>query len=432
MKVFELQDRGSMLAQDEEHFLYNDARQTMEQGDSLSRRDLRPCLSPEKPYEKSKGNRTTEPNEMLWIGFPSFMNVDEVVLRRAFSPFGEIDKISTFPGRTFAFVRYKTILAACRAKEALQGKLFNSPRVSICFARGKTLAEQGKGPDSGSHPVHLRSNNHPGLCGEGIGESFQRRRSFECSFGGEFRMTSPGFMLNLDRISRDPTIMNFGRNSAVPPSPVPGSNFNGSSERGRLQELGSEGRMLKDPYGCRGGSPAAGLCNPAADKPAPWLDFSFERAREAPGLEDSRGLASGSFSSAKKLKAEPFSDNELPEYPFSDFEKGQCPALTKLFSSLSDQPKYSKSFDSISFSFKVAPDPPRTFVVCPLPEVNKSRENFDRPSIVLGPSQKKFNPEPPQPSLCKEWEWEGTIAKGGTAVCRARCFPVGKVLDFML
>lgn len=421
MKVFELQDRGSMLAQDEEHFLYNDARQTMEQGDSLSRRDLRPCLSPEKPYEKSKGNRTTEPNEMLWIGFPSFMNVDEVVLRRAFSPFGEIDKISTFPGRTFAFVRYKTILAACRAKEALQGKLFNSPRVSICFARSENSAEQGKGPGSGSQPVHLRSNYHPGLSGEGGAEMFQRERSFESPLGGDIRMASPGFMSNLERISGDPTIMKFGRNSAVQSGAVLGSSFSGTFEHGRLQELGSERRMLEDPYERRKDIPAA-------DKPAPWLDFSFDRARKAPPLVDSWGPESGFFSLAKKLKTEPFPDNELPEYPFSDFEKEKRPGLPKLFSSLPDESKYSKSFDSTPFSFKAAPDLHKT-IGRPQAEVNELSGNFDGPSTVPGSSQQKFNPEPP---VSKEWKWEGTIAKGGTAVCRARCFPVGRVLDFML
>ncbi|KAH9312396.1 hypothetical protein KI387_027431 [Taxus chinensis] len=34
--------------------------------------------------------------------------------------------------------------------------------------------------------------------------------------------------------------------------------------------------------------------------------------------------------------------------------------------------------------------------------------------------------------LNEEWKWQGTIAKGGTPVCRARCFPVGKVLDVTL
>ena len=45
--------------------------------------------------------------------------------------------------------------------------------------------------------------------------------------------------------------------------------------------------------------------------------------------------------------------------------------------------------------------------------------------------KKRFTPESDSSSLT-EWKWEGTIAKGGTPVCCARCFPVGKVLDMML
>ena len=224
-----------MLPQDDEH-LHNDGRQTMERGDSVSRRDLRPQrLSPEKPHEKSKGNRSTEPSEMLWIGFPFFMNVDEVVLRRAFSPFGEIDKIITFTGRTYAFVRFKTILAACRAKEALQGKLFNNPRVSICFARGDNSAEQGRELGSDRYPLHVKSNYHSGLSGLDGGETFQRERSLGSPFGGEFRMASPGFMSNLDRMSGDSSITGFVRNSTVRTSAVPGLNFSSTFEHGRLQ-----------------------------------------------------------------------------------------------------------------------------------------------------------------------------------------------------
>jgi hypothetical protein len=44
----------------------------------------------------------------------------------------------------------------------------------------------------------------------------------------------------------------------------------------------------------------------------------------------------------------------------------------------------------------------------------------------------KLTPEYHEPALKDEWKWNGTIAKGGTPICRARCFPVGKVLDFML
>ncbi|EPS65673.1 hypothetical protein M569_09104, partial [Genlisea aurea] len=90
--------------------------------------------SPDRPYvNKYKMNDSEEePSEVLWIGFPAQLKVDEFVLRKAFSPFGELEKITSFPGRTYAFVRFRNVASACRAKETLQGKLLANPRVRIC------------------------------------------------------------------------------------------------------------------------------------------------------------------------------------------------------------------------------------------------------------------------------------------------------------
>ncbi|KAK2970277.1 hypothetical protein RJ640_021352 [Escallonia rubra] len=79
------------------------------------------------PDSSKMGDKNAEPSEVLWIGFPALLKVDEVILRKAFSPFGEIMKISVFPGRTYAFIQFINVMAACRAKETLQGKLFGNP-----------------------------------------------------------------------------------------------------------------------------------------------------------------------------------------------------------------------------------------------------------------------------------------------------------------
>ncbi|KAK2971249.1 hypothetical protein RJ640_014257 [Escallonia rubra] len=78
------------------------------------------------PDSSKMGDKNAEPSEVLWIGFPALLKVDEVILRKAFSPFGEIMKISVFPGRTYAFIQFINVMAACRAKETLQGKLFGN------------------------------------------------------------------------------------------------------------------------------------------------------------------------------------------------------------------------------------------------------------------------------------------------------------------
>ena len=94
-----------------------------------------------------------EPSEVLWIGFPAVLKVDETILRNAFSPFGEIVNITAFPGRGYAFVRFRSLRSACRAKDTLLGNLFGDPRVHICFAkseytsRGRNPVEAPSSPD---------------------------------------------------------------------------------------------------------------------------------------------------------------------------------------------------------------------------------------------------------------------------------------------
>ena len=55
-------------------------------------------------FNRHKGDKDADPSEVFWIGFPNYMNVDEMILINEFSPFGEIEHITTFPGHTYAFV----------------------------------------------------------------------------------------------------------------------------------------------------------------------------------------------------------------------------------------------------------------------------------------------------------------------------------------
>ncbi|MCO5591011.1 hypothetical protein L7F22_044987 [Adiantum nelumboides] len=89
------------------------------------------------PSDLPKGNKNGDPSEVLWIGFPLHLKIDEKKLHKLFGPFGGVEKITTFPGRTYAFVRFQNVKAASRAKDALQGKLFDDPRVSISFAKSE-------------------------------------------------------------------------------------------------------------------------------------------------------------------------------------------------------------------------------------------------------------------------------------------------------
>ncbi|CAA6670754.1 unnamed protein product [Spirodela intermedia] len=377
-----------------------DERSSTERGESFHQRDSRQQIrSPGKTYpDKPQWSNNEEPSELLRI-------------ERAFSPFGELDKVMTFPGRSYAFVRYRSIVAACLAKEALQGRLFNNPRVSISFAKNDTgPPELGRGLSSNELSIHGRPS--PPV------DTGRRQKDFDASVG-EFPPLSSRFLLEMENTPGDREAMGFGRTTSLGMNRGLGTTA-GSFEHPRYQSLGSERRVSEDRVEY--------LISPTVEK-APLVHELIERPQKA-SLSDPWDIDESAFSSAKKIKIDPFPDRELPEYPFSDFEKeSQYGESRKIFPRLPESHIYNRSLVS-DFGGKDAPD---------YTESNDSWRKSDgftggSTSLHIKPKPDKwhrFNPEPQKFAL-NDWKWEGTIAKGGTPICRARCFPVGKALDFML
>ncbi|MCD9646906.1 hypothetical protein HAX54_037157 [Datura stramonium] len=385
----------------------------------LSQRDLRTRHStpdlPPYPDKSRLHDKGGEPSEVLWIGFPAQLKVDEFILRKAFSPFGQIDKITAFPGRTYAFVRYKNVMAACRAKETLQGKLFDNPRVHICFARsesGPSNKERSSMNDSPSS--HSRSYGHIGSS-----ESLRHDRDFG-NVPGDHGMRSPRF--NSDMDPGDSRLVSFGRkgNSRA--------GEDGTIDRRRFPARESE---------LGHGDNAYNQQSPPRKRVVDIREFSPQRfPRQDPFYDDSWDLPDDPFvfHEAKKLKTSSyFPENELPEYPFNDME----PARHRGYHEFSQAEVLDKNFDSGSLGYRQIPERMMNSNV-PYPEENdRWNSRFDGFKVGSGQlasnaEQKRFTPEPHTSSKNTEWKWEGTIAKGGTAVCRARCFPVGKPLDMIL
>ncbi|KAI4371423.1 hypothetical protein MLD38_019662 [Melastoma candidum] len=75
-----------------------------------------------------------QPSKILWVGYPPSRHIDETMLHNAMILFGEIEKIKTFPSRNYSFVEFRSVDEARRAKEGLQGRLFNDPRITILFS----------------------------------------------------------------------------------------------------------------------------------------------------------------------------------------------------------------------------------------------------------------------------------------------------------
>ncbi|GAA0163325.1 RNA metabolism protein [Lithospermum erythrorhizon] len=89
-----------------------------------------------------------QPSKILWISYPPNVHVEEDMLHNAMILFGEIEKIKTFPDRNYSFVEFRSVDEARLAKEGLQGKLFNDPRIMIDYSR----SDFGPGKEVGYYP----------------------------------------------------------------------------------------------------------------------------------------------------------------------------------------------------------------------------------------------------------------------------------------
>ncbi|XP_059661310.1 flowering time control protein FPA [Cornus florida] len=416
-------DKSSTASHDEDYLPRRDEQRSTVRGSTFSQRDSRTRRSspdPSYPDKSKMTDRNAEPSEVLWIGFPALLKVDEVILRKAFSPFGEIEKITAFPGRSYAFVQFRNVMAACRAKETLQGKLFGNPRVHICFAKSESGAS-----NSGRNSMNAPPSPHFQSYGRSEpSEDFRQDRNFG-KLSGDPTMRSPHFISNLE--SGDPDAMSFGRKGNL------WMDGNGTFEQRRFHEPGPELGLAENMYDRRS--------SPSRDRGAHFRDFSPQPfPRKGAFYDDPWDLPDDAllFHGNKKLKTGAFPpENELPEYPFSDLDQAKH-VLPRVFPDFSQPEALDKNSESGPYGYKHVPDHSMNLTQ-PYGERsnhwNASYDSFQIGSAAM-PSNpvewKRPTPELNQSSSTEEWKWEGTIAKGGTPICRARCFPVGKVLDMIL
>ncbi|KAL6838965.1 hypothetical protein ACP4OV_031192 [Aristida adscensionis] len=406
-------DKASGSSIDDRSTQYADEKYSIEHGKKRH-------PSPEKPIDKSKRSRSTEPSEVLWIGFPHGLQIDEAALWEAFLPFGKIIRVTTFPGRTYAFVQYTSIAAACKAKETLQGRLFNNPRVSICFSRNEGVAAEG-GNRSFVPPYSPQSN--PGtrpIFREQDFEAFPRARPFD-SPPRDFHRSSPRFGPN--RFLRDPDDVAFSRDNYFQQEPGMGIRRVSNIEPFRTRESVPERRMPEDFI-------EQVRRSPVVRSDAPWHNIP-ERPQRSLQLEDSLDVEDNSCPFSKNLRVDQVHDTELPEYPFSEFDRGRVSLgyPRRLLHDLPQDDLHTRAHQFPPTHGRHHMDPVRNLT----PPIEKyepwgAQDSFAR---RLG-EMDRSTPEHHEPILKEEWKWNGTIAKGGTPICRARCFPVGKVLNFML
>ncbi|KAL2943290.1 Flowering time control protein FPA, partial [Bienertia sinuspersici] len=276
----ESQDKSPVPSRDQLYLQHRDELQPRNRSSAISPRESRKRHASSDIYFSSSPRTnergTDHPTEILWIGFPSCIKVDESILRKAFSPFGDIDKITAFPGRTYAFVQFRNLASACRAKETLQGKLFGNPRVHISFARNEHASSAGG-------RRNMRRTDPP----------LQQFKTYHAGSSDNLRTNSDA--------------INFSWLES------PGTRTDGPYEDRRFHEHEPD---IGPPHGQLGY-----FRSPIRDGSDPIHDLhKFQREHSFP--ENPRGLEDTySYHGGKKLKIDSFPHEELPEYPLHNLEQ---------------------------------------------------------------------------------------------------------------
>ncbi|KAJ0034484.1 hypothetical protein Pint_25851 [Pistacia integerrima] len=222
-----------------------------------------------RPHPQSSAARKGDgqPSKILWVGYPPSVQVDEQMLHNAMILFGEIERIKSFPSRHYSFVEFRSVDEARRAKEGLQGRLFNDPRITIMFS-SSDLAPGKDYPGS-----------YPGVKGP-----------------------RPEMLLG-DHPLRPSQIDMLGHNHQMMPN-----NFSGSQSGGvhgtnmTMRTFGGHGNFEPDFHGMQEANPTSLEPNWRRPSPSPGM-----RSSPVPGIRQPMRHASGSWdvSDASQFQRDP-------------------------------------------------------------------------------------------------------------------------------
>lgn len=343
------------------------------------------------PYvTEEKRSKEGLPSDTLWISYPASVRVDEERLRRAFILFGEVENIKNYPDRNYCFVQFRNADEASRAKEGLQGRLFNDPRVQIRFSNNEAGFGGTLKGDRGFVPPlhHSEGLLHPGLIGPRAPLTAVER------FGPtipNMAINFPGkpFALHHDIRGSDSKIV-LGRQVGV----IPPTGFGISPlAKGRVLDVlppfeGAQGRVAKPEVNF-------GSARPVVDGHFMHNDYTqreFKKPKiampNAAGALERSSMSDVHLLGRESQRGYPYGKGGSEVSPFTSFGAHAGPSYVSAVQSGVD-----------------------VMGQCtgkPLP----SSGNMEKLQ-GFGMTNDK-------------WKWQGAIAKAGTFVCRARSFPVGK------
>ncbi|KAI0508190.1 hypothetical protein KFK09_014325 [Dendrobium nobile] len=92
--------------------------------------------------------RDEQLSNVLWVGYPPELQIDEELLHNSMILFGEIERIQSYPERNYCYVEFRSVDEARRAKEGLQGRLLGDSRIQILFSNSELIGGKDNTPFS--------------------------------------------------------------------------------------------------------------------------------------------------------------------------------------------------------------------------------------------------------------------------------------------
>ena len=304
------------------------------------------------------------------------------MLHNAMILFGEIERIRSFPSKHYSFVEFRSVDEARRAKEGLEGRLFNDPRISIMYSSiGPTRSKD--------YPVF-----YPGVKGPRPDVLFDEP-PFQPAHIDMFNHNRPlvpnalsrpapsGGVLGPNRLMRP-----FGPQGSFEPL-LSGPEFNDLSALNK--------RLDANPNSLIGGP------NWRRSSPAPGIFPSPSQVAKRP-------VSSGAW--------DVFDANQLQRESKRSRMDTVLPAYDSAFP-LKKMDDHGSGLDQLyGLGPQVDGSPSGPF------------NNFQEKNLY-GPAETRMTTRGMgQGYPDHDYIWRGVIAKGGTPVCRARCVPVGEGIEF--
>lgn len=327
-------------------------------------------------YPQSAGGRKgdNQPSKVLWVGYPPSVQIDEQMLHNAMILFGEIERIKSFPSRHYSFVEFRSVDEARRAKEGLQGRLFNDPRITIMFS------------SSGLAPGKDYPGPYPGGKGPRADMIYNEQ---------------PFQPLQMDMFGHNHPMMSNTYPGALPPSGTHGPNvpMRPLGPHGRFDPLLS-GPELNDLHNYPDGN-SKNPMGPNWRRPSPPAPGAL--SSPSPGIRPHARSASTAWDGLDGNQFQRDSKRSRVDSPLS-----------------MEDPRYPlRKIDDHGLGLESYGLGPVIDGGASGPSMNLQGKSRLSPAGVKVPVG-----GPPD----NDFIWRGTIAKGGTPVCHARCVPIGKGL----